>query len=128
MAVELVRALAVSVLCAAPLHVVGQPTPLRRHHRCRYASQLARLVNASSHTEDVLSLENPEPYMLQVGYLLEELRDASNFKALQADVASANIFVGSLIFIEQLADKVGSAHPLTRSLVRYDTCETCTAC
>lgn len=45
--------------------------------------------------------------MIQVGYLLEELRDASNFKALQADVASANIFIGSLIFIEELADKVG---------------------
>ena len=43
----------------------------------------------------------------QVGYLLEELRDASNFKALQADVASASIFIGSLIFIEELADKVG---------------------
>ena len=42
-----------------------------------------------------------------MGYLLEELRDASNFKALQADVASANIFIGSLIFIEELADKVG---------------------
>ncbi len=41
------------------------------------------------------------------GYLLEELRDATNFKALQADVADANIFIGSLIFIEELADKVG---------------------
>jgi Domain of unknown function (DUF3479) len=49
----------------------------------------------------------------QVGYLLEELRDASNFKALQADVASANIFVGSLIFIEELADKVGHAGTAT---------------
>lgn len=41
-----------------------------------------------------------------VGYLLEELRDSSNFVALKKDVASANIFVGSLIFVEELADKV----------------------
>ena len=40
-----------------------------------------------------------------VGYLLEELRDAKNFEAFKADVASANIFIGSLIFIEELADK-----------------------
>lgn len=49
-----------------------------------------------------------------VGYLLEELRDASNFKALQADVASANIFVGSLIFIEELADKVSGRKSILR--------------
>ncbi len=40
-----------------------------------------------------------------VGYLLEELRDAKNFEALKEDVASANIFIGSLIFIEELAEK-----------------------
>ncbi len=42
-----------------------------------------------------------------VGYLLEELRDADNFESFKSDVASANIFIGSLIFIEELADKVG---------------------
>jgi magnesium chelatase subunit H len=41
-----------------------------------------------------------------VGYLLEELRDSSNFEAFQRDVATANIFIGSLIFIEELAEKV----------------------
>jgi magnesium chelatase subunit H len=44
-----------------------------------------------------------------VGYLLEELRDANNFAAFKADVASANIFIGSLIFIEELADKIVEA-------------------
>lgn len=44
-----------------------------------------------------------------VGYLLEELRDAKNFEAFKADVASANIFIGSLIFIEELADKIVQA-------------------
>ena len=40
-----------------------------------------------------------------VGYLLEELRDAKNYAAFQADMRDANIFIGSLIFIEELADK-----------------------
>lgn len=41
-----------------------------------------------------------------VGYLLEELRDETNFENFKNDVASANVFIGSLIFIEELADKV----------------------
>jgi magnesium chelatase subunit H len=41
-----------------------------------------------------------------VGYLLEELRDSKNFEAFKADVSTANVFIGSLIFIEELADKV----------------------
>lgn len=41
-----------------------------------------------------------------VGYLLEELRDAGNFENFKKDVGKANIFIGSLIFIEELAEKV----------------------
>ena len=41
-----------------------------------------------------------------VGYLLEELRDAKNYALFQKDMQNANIFVGSLIFIEELAEKV----------------------
>ena len=44
-----------------------------------------------------------------VGYLLEELRDASNFQNFKKDIGEANIFIGSLIFIEELADKVCAA-------------------
>ncbi|MAS26946.1 MAG: magnesium chelatase subunit H [Synechococcus sp. NAT40] len=40
------------------------------------------------------------------GYLIEELRDDDNFADFQADVASADVFVASLIFIEDLAQKV----------------------
>ena len=43
-----------------------------------------------------------------VGYLLEELRDAKNFASFKEDVENCNIFIGSLIFIEELADKVGA--------------------
>lgn len=41
-----------------------------------------------------------------MGYLLEELRDSKNFEAFKNDVETANIFIGSLIFIEELAEKV----------------------
>ncbi len=44
-----------------------------------------------------------------VGYLLEELRDQTNFAAFQKDMEDANVFIGSLIFIEELAEKV--SHP-----------------
>ncbi len=43
------------------------------------------------------------------GYLIEELRDGENYSQFQADVASADVFVASLIFIEDLAQKVVEA-------------------
>jgi magnesium chelatase subunit H len=44
-----------------------------------------------------------------VGYLLEELRDDETYEQFKKDVADANIFVGSLIFIQELAEKVTEA-------------------
>lgn len=41
-----------------------------------------------------------------VGYLLEELRDAGNVAAFKADMADANVFIGSLIFVQELAEVV----------------------
>jgi len=43
------------------------------------------------------------------GYILEELRDETNYKQFQKDVNEANIFIGSLIFVQELADKVVAA-------------------
>ncbi|HBH74436.1 MAG TPA: hypothetical protein DDY43_13655, partial [Synechococcales bacterium UBA10510] len=40
------------------------------------------------------------------GYLIEELRDPDNYADFCADVAAADVFIGSLIFIEDLAQKV----------------------
>lgn len=53
-----------------------------------------------------INAKNPKVCFELVGYLLEELRDAKNFETFKADVASANVFIGSLIFIEELAEKV----------------------
>lgn len=35
-----------------------------------------------------------------VGYLLEELRNPATLAAFKADVESANMFIGSLIFVQ----------------------------
>ncbi|MFN5514359.1 MAG: magnesium chelatase subunit H [Cyanobacteriota bacterium] len=43
------------------------------------------------------------------GYLIEELRDPQNYADFQREVAEANLFIASLIFIEDLADKVVAA-------------------
>jgi len=41
-----------------------------------------------------------------VGYLLEELRNDDTYEQFKSDVADANIFIGSLIFVQELAEKV----------------------
>ena len=43
------------------------------------------------------------------GYLIEELRDENNYEDFKKDVSNADIFVASLIFIEDLAQKVVEA-------------------
>ncbi len=43
------------------------------------------------------------------GYLIEELRDEENYANFQKDISEANIFIASLIFIEDLAQKVVAA-------------------
>jgi len=55
-----------------------------------------------------------------VGYLLEELRDNVNFESFKADLADANIFIGSLIFIEELAEKIVAAVQPVRE--KLDAC------
>lgn len=41
-----------------------------------------------------------------VGYLLEELRNDETYEQFKKDVEDANIFIGSLIFVQELAEKV----------------------
>ena len=43
------------------------------------------------------------------GYLIEELRDPDNYADFCTDVAAADVFIASLIFIEDLAQKVVDA-------------------
>lgn len=68
----------------------------------QYQSSLSAAVNTINRNNPTLAVELS-------GYLIEELRDPENYEALKEDIARANIFIASLIFIEDLADKVVSA-------------------
>ncbi|WP_071518226.1 magnesium chelatase subunit H [Geitlerinema sp. PCC 9228] len=65
----------------------------------------------SALSEAVRSINKNHPHVaVEVsGYLIEELRDSDNYEEFKNEVAKANIFIGSLIFIEDLADKVVEA-------------------
>lgn len=65
----------------------------------QYQSALSQAVRKINKTNEAVCFE-------VVGYLLEELRDERNYNAFKKDMETANIFIGSLIFIEELADKV----------------------
>merc|ERR1719215_2470181 len=53
-----------------------------------------------------INAANPNMAVECVGYLLEELRNDDAYEQFQKDVAEANVFIGSLIFIQELAEKV----------------------
>ena len=68
----------------------------------QYQSSLSAAVRSINQNSPNLAIEIS-------GYLLEELRSPENFEALQQDLAEANVFIASLIFIEDLAEKVVAA-------------------
>lgn len=68
----------------------------------QYQSSLSAAVKA-------INANNPQLAVEVSGYLIEELRDPENYAAFEKDIAEANIFIGSLIFIEELAEKVVAA-------------------
>ena len=53
-----------------------------------------------------INAANPNMAVECVGYLLEELRNDDAYEQFKADVEDANIFIGSLIFVQELAEKV----------------------
>lgn len=65
----------------------------------QYQSSLTKACNSINAGGEGVAVE-------AVGYLLEELRSPAVFEQFKQDVADANIFIGSLIFVQELADKV----------------------
>ena len=65
----------------------------------QYQSSLTAAVKRINAGNDNMSVEC-------VGYLLEELRNEDAFAQFKKDVEEANIFIGSLIFVQELAEKV----------------------
>lgn len=68
----------------------------------QYQSSLTAAVQALNSNEIHANFE-------VVGYLVEELRDESTYKTFCKDLEDANVFIGSLIFVEELALKVKAA-------------------
>ncbi|NJL53895.1 magnesium chelatase subunit H [bacterium] len=68
----------------------------------QYQSTLTAAANAINDSNTQLAVQLN-------GYLIEELRDADNYADFQREIAEANIFIASLIFLEDLADKVVEA-------------------
>ena len=69
----------------------------------------AQYQSTLSAAVQTINRENPNIAIEISGYLIEELRNPENYEALKRDVANANIFIASLIFIEDLAEKVVAA-------------------
>ena len=68
----------------------------------QYQNSLTQAANALNDQSVDFSVE-------LCGYLIEELRDQENYEQFCADVAAADVFIASLIFIEDLAQKVVEA-------------------
>jgi magnesium chelatase subunit H len=68
----------------------------------QYQSALSQAVRTINSNHPNLAIEIS-------GYLIEELRDPENYAEFKRDMESANIFIASLIFIEDLAQKVVTA-------------------
>lgn len=69
----------------------------------QYQSALTQACQTINNGKESVAVE-------AVGYLLEELRNPKVFEQFKEDISSANIFIGSLIFVQELADKVISIH------------------
>ncbi|MBE9052129.1 magnesium chelatase subunit H [Nostocales cyanobacterium LEGE 11386] len=65
--------------------------------------------SALSQAVSTINSNNPNLAIEISGYLIEELRDPENYEEFKRDMETANIFIASLIFIEDLAQKVVTA-------------------
>ncbi len=90
--------------CAAPAGSDGRPVM-----KAVYVVLEPQYQNALTTAATSLNEHNPALAVELCGYLIEELRDPENYAAFCADVAAADVFIASLIFIEDLAQKVVEA-------------------
>ncbi len=68
----------------------------------QYQSALSAAVRSINANHPKLAVEIS-------GYLIEELRDPTNYEDFKRDISEANIFIASLIFLEDLAEKLVEA-------------------
>lgn len=76
----------------------------------QYQSSMSAAANRINENNQNISME-------VCGYLLEELRDPTNYEMFKKDLEDANIFIGSLIFVQDLAELVvGAVKPMREKL------------
>lgn len=87
------------------------PDDLRGRHLIKvvYVVLESQYQSALSQAVRVINKNHPNVAIEISGYLIEELRSPENYEEFQKDVETANIFIASLIFIEDLAQKVVEA-------------------
>ncbi len=87
------------------------PDDLRGRHLIKvvYVVLESQYQSALSQAVRVINKNHPNVAIEISGYLIEELRSPENYEEFKKDVESANIFIASLIFIEDLAQKVAAA-------------------
>ncbi|MEG4498181.1 magnesium chelatase subunit H [Microcoleus sp. F10-C6] len=98
-------------------HVVPENLQGRSLMKVVYVVLEPQYQSALSAAVRSINQKNPNLAIEISGYLIEELRSPENYEAFKRDVADANVFIASLIFIEDLAEKVVAAvEPLRDSL------------
>ncbi|KOP26036.1 magnesium chelatase [Hapalosiphon sp. MRB220] len=87
------------------------PDELRGRHLIKvvYVVLESQYQSALSQAVRVINKNHPNVAIEISGYLIEELRSPENYEEFKKDVENANIFIASLIFIEDLAQKVAAA-------------------
>ncbi|TBR60552.1 magnesium chelatase subunit H [Westiellopsis prolifica IICB1] len=87
------------------------PDDLRGRHLIKvvYVVLESQYQSALSQAVRVINKNHPNVAIEISGYLIEELRSPENYEEFKKDVENANIFIASLIFIEDLAQKVAAA-------------------
>jgi magnesium chelatase subunit H len=90
-------------------HVVPENLGSRALIKVVYVVLESQYQSALSAAIKSINTKNPNVAIEISGYLIEELRDSKNYEDFKRDVSEANIFIASLIFIEDLADKVVEA-------------------
>ncbi|NJK73175.1 MAG: magnesium chelatase subunit H [Microcoleus sp. SU_5_6] len=98
-------------------HIVPENLQGRKLLKVVYVVLEPQYQSALSAAVRSINQKNPNLAIEISGYLIEELRSPENYEALKRDVAAANVFIASLIFIEDLAEKVVAAvEPVRDSL------------
>jgi magnesium chelatase subunit H len=90
-------------------HIVPEDLGNRVLMKVIYVVLEPQYQSALSAAVQSINRHNPQLAVEINGYILEELRNPEIYAAFQADMSTADVFIGSLIFIEDLAEKVVAA-------------------